>query len=151
MNFMNEPIFLDTNVLIYARTQQDPAKHVAARLWIRRSVEAGVVCINRQVLNELTWWVLRREAGRSVKDIRSEIDVLSAWGAAPVSEADVEVAWAIRSAFGYQWYDCLLLAAAQHAECHFFLSEDMTDGVIVGGVRIVNPFAHHPDTFIIAD
>jgi predicted nucleic acid-binding protein len=148
---MNEQVFLDTNVLIYARSGEDSRKQERARLWISRAAAHGVACLNRQILNELTWWILRREPRRALDDIRTEVDALSVFGIEPVTLSDVEVAWAIRAAFGFQWYDCLLLAAAQRAECSIFLSEDMTDGATIGGVTIVNPFIHHPDEFLPAD
>ncbi len=57
----------------------------------------------------------------------------------------------IRTSHGFQWYDCLLLAAAQRADCRFFLTEDMTDGMRLGDLTIINPFAHHPDELLRPD
>jgi predicted nucleic acid-binding protein len=149
MSFMGRRVFFDTNVLIYARTHQDRAKQAVARAWIGQAVTAGAVFVNRQVLNELTAWVLRREPARPPEIVREEIEALASWGCEPVTDGDVRGAWAIRAQTGFQWYDCLLLAAAHRAGCGFFLSEDMTDGLRIGDVTIINPFVHPPQTILV--
>ena len=126
---MTDRVFVDTNVLIYARTAADRIKQADARYWLQSISRAANGLVNRQVLNELTRWVLSREPSRALGDIKDEIDALSIWGARPVSPVDVDFAWLIRARFGFQWYDTLLLAAALHADCRFFLTEDMTDGL----------------------
>jgi predicted nucleic acid-binding protein len=41
-------------------------------------------------------------------------------------------------------WDAVILAAASEAGCRVLLSEDMQDGLIWGGVTVVNPFAPSP-------
>lgn len=42
-------------------------------------------------------------------------------------------------------YDANILSTAEHAGCEVVYSEDMQDGMIVGGLRIENPFRYDGD------
>ncbi|MCX7325584.1 MAG: PIN domain-containing protein [Hyphomicrobiales bacterium] len=148
---MTDRVFIDTNVLIYARNATDRTKQAHARHWLQSISTDANGLLNRQVLNELTRWVLSREHSRPLTDIKDEIDALSIWGARPVSQIDVDFAWLIRARFGFQWYDTLLLAAALHADCRFFLTEDMTDGLQIDGMTLINPFRHRPEDILSRD
>ena len=46
----------------------------------------------------------------------------------------------IREAHGTQFYDSLMLAAAESAGCGEILTEDLNDGQLSGTVKAVNPF-----------
>ena len=46
----------------------------------------------------------------------------------------------IRKQYGLQFYDSLLLAAAESAGCDEFLTEDLNDGQLYRGMRAINPF-----------
>jgi predicted nucleic acid-binding protein len=38
----------------------------------------------------------------------------------------------------------LIVAAAQEQACRFLLTEDLQDGQMFSGVRVVDPFKHQP-------
>ncbi len=40
------------------------------------------------------------------------------------------------------YWDGLLIATAAEAGCSLILTEDMTDGMVLSGVRVINPFAN---------
>ena len=45
-----------------------------------------------------------------------------------------------RDRYELQFYDSLLLVAAEDGGCDEFLSEDLNDGQLYCGIRAVNPF-----------
>jgi predicted nucleic acid-binding protein len=141
---MTDRIFVDTNVLIYGRDSKQGDKRVIAQEWVRSLGARGAARINMQVLNELTRWILKNEPGRSLADIQQEIEALKAWGDKPLDEEELEVAWAVRDKLGYQWFDCLLIAAARLAGCRYFLTEDMAHGAVFEGLTLINPFRASP-------
>lgn len=49
-------------------------------------------------------------------------------------------ALAIRSRYGIQFYDALIIAAAEANGCDEILTEDLNDGQTYCGVTAVNPF-----------
>jgi predicted nucleic acid-binding protein len=137
---MSDTIFVDTNVLIYVRDNQNADKRERARNWLAAISDAGLARTNLQVLNELTRWILRNEPGRSLFEVQDEVQVIGAWGARPTDQDDTELAWTVRKTYGYQWFDCLLVAAASLAGCRYFLTEDMTHGATFEGLTLINPF-----------
>jgi len=145
-----ERFFIDTNVLIYARDPTAGPKHDAARLWIEHLTLADRILVNLQVLNELTRWMLRKEQA-SIAVARDAIDMLREFGEAPLSPEDAHLAWDVRAALGYQWFDCLLIAAAANAGCTHLLSEDMGHETRYGDLTIINPFRVDPDAFLKAN
>ena len=141
---MAATVFVDTNVLVYARDARAADKQRLARAWLDHLAARERVVINRQILNELTRWIMAREPHRELARVRREIDVLANWGARPIEQVDVELAWLARERFGFQWFDCLLLGAAAVSGCGWFLSEDMVHGTRFEGVTVVSPFEVAP-------
>ena len=148
---MTGSVFVDTNVLIYARDRRNEAKRERARAWLRALGETGLGVINLQSLNELTRWILANEGRRNLEDVREEIDALRPWGDKPVDDEEVSLAWDIRARLGFQWFDCLLMAAAVRAECRYFLTEDMTEGATFGPVTLIEPFRTAPGDILFKD
>lgn len=145
MIFTIEPIFIDTNVLVYARDNRNADKRERARAWLAVITDVGCARTNLQVLNELTRWILKNEPGRSLRDVQAEVETIGVWGARPIDQDDAELAWLVRKNLGYQWFDCLLVAAAQIAGCRYFLTEDMAHGAVFDGLTLINPFRTSPD------
>ena len=142
---MTGRVFVDTNVLIYARDRRNAAKRNQAREWLSALGATGLGLLNLQVLNEFTRWVLANEGRRPLKDVRNEIELLRTWGDKPLDEEEVDLAWSVRERYAYQWFDCLLVAAAaRHAECRFFLTEEMTHASVFGAVTLIDPFQAAP-------
>jgi predicted nucleic acid-binding protein len=50
-----------------------------------------------------------------------------------------------RPGYGLSWWDALIAASAQAAECPILLSEDFQPGQELGGVRVVSPFGAGPE------
>ena len=46
----------------------------------------------------------------------------------------------IQERFAISFWDALLIHSAEIAEATIFCSEDLSDGQVYGGVRVVNPF-----------
>ncbi len=141
---MTDRVFIDTNVLIYGRDTKQAAKRNTAQDWILRLTAQDRACINLQVLNELTRWLLKNEAHRSLADIQEEVDTLRLWGDKPLGDDEFALAWRVREALGYQWFDCLLVAAAHLQGCRYFLTEDMAHGAAFEGMTLINPFRASP-------
>jgi predicted nucleic acid-binding protein len=143
-------VFIDTNVLIYARTNSDIYKRQISQAWLDRLTHMDRLTLSLQVLNELTRWVLRNERV-PLPVARQRIDMLREFGESPLQPWDTELAWDVRAKLGYQWFDCLLLASAVSAGCVYFLSEDMGHETRYRTLTIINPFRVDPDAFLRAN
>ena len=49
----------------------------------------------------------------------------------------------IKSLYGVQFHDSLMLSAAESAGCDEIFTEDLDDGQMYGSVKAVNPFKGH--------
>ena len=127
--------FLDTNVLIYAFTD-DPRSRKAQEL-LGRGCVIGV-----QVLNEFTN-VARRKLGMTWEELREALSSILTV-CRTVLPMDLEVhsdALAISERYGLRIFDALMIASALRGDCGILWSEDMQDGMVIDGrLRIANPF-----------
>jgi predicted nucleic acid-binding protein len=127
--------FLDTNVLIYAFTD-DPRNQKAQEL-LGRGCVIGV-----QVLNEFTN-VARRKLGMTWEELREALSSILIV-CPTVLPMDLEIhsdALAIAERYGFRIFDALMIASALHGGCEILWSEDMQDGMVIDGrLRIANPF-----------
>ena len=127
--------FLDTNLLIYA--QGAGAKSEQARQAI---LEGGVISV--QVLNECAA-VLRRKFGfewdaiaEAISDLRVALDPVR-----PIDIGTHEAAVSLARAYGFSFYDALIVASALEWGCDRLLTEDLQAGQRIAGLTIVDPFA----------
>ena len=95
---MSDPVFLDTNVLVYAALQPDPRSEAARALLARR----GMISI--QVLNEFVN-VAHRKLRRSWSEIMKAVSAIRDLcpPPAPITLATHEAALGIASRTGYQF------------------------------------------------
>ena len=133
---MNADVFLDSNVLIYALTRDDPRATVAGRLLL----EGGA--ISMQVLNEVAN-VARRKLKLSWAEVSQALAALRVLCAAPtpLTLATHEAALALADRYQFSFYDALIVASALEAGCTTLLSEDLHDGLVVADrLTVHNPF-----------
>ena len=72
---------------------------------------------------------------------RERLGLYSRFDLVPATPEIIEGALALHVLHGTSFYDALILQAAIASGCSVLLSEDMHDGAVIGGVKIVDPFA----------
>ncbi len=132
---MPADVFLDTSILLYMVTGEDPRAEVA-ELVLRAG---GVVSV--QVLNEFIN-VARRKYAMDWTEIEIAIVGIRRLcdSVVPITIHTHETGLYIAQRYGYRIYDSLLLAAAIEAGCRTLYSEDMQHGQKIGSLTIRNPF-----------
>ena len=136
-------IFLDTNVLVYASTEQDARKRSIAELLIDESIRNGNGAISFQVLREFAN-VMFKKFGLAADEVRRTLSIFGDLPRVPESEETLDRGMEIKERFGIQFYDALIVASAEAAGCDTIYSEGMADGAVYGSVRVVDPFKHNP-------
>lgn len=136
-------IFLDTNVLVYASTEQDARKRSIAELLIDESIRNGNGAISFQVLREFAN-VMFKKFGLAADEVRRTLSIFGDLPRVPESEALLDRGMEIKERYGIQFYDALIVASAEAAGCDTIYSEDMADGAVYGSVHVVDPFKHCP-------
>ena len=130
---------LDTNVLAYAEGLNGPEKQRTGRDLVAR-LAADEVLLPVQALGEL-YAVLTRKAGRTPEQARAAVESWrAAYDAIPTTAAVLQDALEIASQHRLGVWDSVIVAAASRAGCGILYSEDMEDGFVWRGLRILNPF-----------
>ncbi|HLA35178.1 MAG TPA: PIN domain-containing protein [Rhodocyclaceae bacterium] len=129
--------FLDTNVLIYAYTDQHASKAIIANSLI----VGGKATISAQVTNELCHTLRRRFPVQFARIELVLAELASHLPIAPLAFATTLSAVQLSRRYALSYYDSLIVAAALDAGCPLLMSEDMQHGMLIDGrLRIENPF-----------
>ena len=131
--------FLDTNVLIYSIDGKDPAKQAVARDIVVSAVRGGGFLMSAQVLNEFSNIALLK-LKLSVEETRKFVSFFSRICVVSLESRWTDAALLLKQRYETQFFDSLLLAAAQENGCDEILTEDLNDGQMYGSVKAVNPF-----------
>ena len=138
---MTGPVFVDTNVFLYARDSRDPAKQQRALEWLGYLWQRHLGRTGTQVLSEYYVNLTRKLSPRiDPEEAWEEVRLLFAWGPQPVDEAVLHGAREIERRWRLAWWDSMVVAAAQLQGCALLLSEDLQDGAKYGGVDVRSPF-----------
>lgn len=132
--------FLDTNVLVYAIDRSEPAKRTIAHELLARRAEELIV--SAQVLSEL-YAVITRKFRESItpEQAASFVDRISNLPVVAIDADLVREAIALSRDAQLSYWNGLILAAARVAGCDVVLTEDLSHGSTIAGVRVENPFA----------
>jgi len=136
---MTAPVFVDTNVLIYAIDTFDPKKNQAARRWRADLWKSNRGRVSFQVLQEFFAKVTQKWPA-SRDNARAEVRDLLAWSPVVVDDVVIERSWKIQDRYKLSFWDSLIVAAARLSSCQYLLSENFQAGQDIEGLVVVNPF-----------
>jgi predicted nucleic acid-binding protein len=132
--------FVDTNVLLYA-VSNDPAER-------EKAARAGAILQERDLA--LSVQVLQEFYVQATRETRPDplthdqaVGLVESFLRFPVRQIDVPLALAAlasRHRFGISYRDAAIIEAARALGCRIVLSEDLGDGTDYGGVTVENPF-----------
>lgn len=136
---MQDKIFLDTNIIIYAFSEDEVEKQSVALGLLDRQDDN--VLISKQVINELANILLKKFklSSNQVENAILELDTI-------VNIVDFGLstqikALHIKDKYNLQFYDSLIIATALENRCTTLYSEDMHHKLLIENrLKIINPF-----------
>ena len=137
---MSGVAFVDSNILIYAHDRdagprRERARELCEKLWQERSG-----CVSVQVLQEFYVTVTRKvRAPVANAQARELVRAYSSWVVSPTTPETVLRATELSEAAEIGFWDALIVAAAEQSGADTLYSEDLNDGQVIAGVRVVNP------------
>jgi predicted nucleic acid-binding protein len=144
------PVFVDTNVFIYAVDRADPKKQAAAGAWRAELWKTHNGRISYQVLQEFYAKVSQKWPA-AAEAARAEVRDLLAWRPVATDAAILEGSWRIQDRYGLSFWDAMIVAAAKATSCRFLLTEDLQAGQNLGGVVVLDPFVNSPESILSSD
>lgn len=138
---MTALVFVDTNVLLYARDASESAKQARAAEWLEHLWREQAGRISVQVLSEYYVNVTRKlSPGLPHEEAWDDLEALMTWNPQAIDEALLRRGREIEQRYQLSWWDSLIVGAAQLQDCMVLLTEDLQDGAIYGSVRVRSPF-----------
>lgn len=138
---MSALVFVDTNVLLYAQDDSEPAKRPRAQEWLDHLWRERLGRTSMQVLSEC-YVNLKRLAGAQLttQEAWERATSCLAWKPLQSDEALLRRAREIEERYRLNWWDCMVVGAAQMQDCGLLLTEDLQDRAIFGSVMVRSPF-----------
>lgn len=141
MNAEPQREFVDANVLVYAFDSSAAGKQRAARQLLERLWESSTGCLSIQVLQEFFVTVTKKVAQPlPVEEATARIREFAAWQVFAPTADDVLAAIALHAQAKIGFWDAMIVLAAAESGCDLLWTEDLSDGQLLRGVRIRNPF-----------
>jgi predicted nucleic acid-binding protein len=138
---MSGRVFVDTNVLVYAHDagaghKREVAARVLEGLWRERR---GL--LSMQVLEEL-YVTLTRKVKKPLSRARAReiVRVYSEWEIVPLEASEILNASEIEERHRLSFWDAMIVATASTGGAERLLTEDLSHGQSIEGVRVENPF-----------
>jgi predicted nucleic acid-binding protein len=138
---MKDKVFLDTNIIVYAHDRSSGKKHATAKeimdyLWESRK---GVISV--QVLQEFFVCVTQKIVKPIlIKNARMILEYLSNWEVVVNNRYITLKAIDVLEKYRFSFWDSLIIQAAVHSQAKALFSEDLPDGQVIMGTKILNPF-----------
>jgi len=130
-------VFIDTNVLIYAYSEDEPEKAVVSQEIIVENYSITSV----QVLNELSNVLYKKFRKSEDKVISAILEITELLEVVPITLSTVLKAHEVKKRYKYSYYDSLVIASAIENNCKILYTEDMQHNQrIWRNLRIVNPY-----------
>lgn len=140
-------VFVDTNILAYARDRHAPIKQPTAVAWLASLARRRAGRISTQVLIEYYAMATHpQKLALPDASVRADIRELMTWNPPAPDAALFDAAWMVQDRHGLSWWDALIVGAALRQGCTTLLSEDLQHGLEVDGVAggglltVTNPF-----------
>ena len=131
-------IFIDTNILVYTCDNSEKDKQKQCRNLLKTISLDYIGVISTQVLQEFYVSCVKK---LKIEPLLAK-EIFTSYERFEVVQISQDV---IKEAIDcsilnkISFWDSLIVSAAQHAKCNEIWSEDLNDGQIIRGLKIVNP------------
>ena len=137
---MNAVAFVDSNILIYAHDLDAGVKRERAVAKLRELWDSGDGRLSVQVLQEFYVNATRKLATPIAHSTAREvIKTYGVWVHRATTVETVTRATEISELARISFWDALIVASAEEVDAAELLSEDLSDGQAIAGIKVVNP------------
>jgi predicted nucleic acid-binding protein len=138
-NCIVSKIFIDTNIFVYSLDGADNEKKANAQSILKKIVASHQPVISTQVIKE--FYVVA--TAKLQADKITVKNIIHNFRNMEIVNNDIELieqAIDISVISQLSFWDSLIIAAAEKANCEFIFSEDLNSGQLYRGVTLINPF-----------
>lgn len=136
-----EQTFVDTNVLVYAYNASDAAKQRAAQAALVDLWDSRTGVLSTQILQEFySVTTGKSKPPMTPSEARDVVSLYSAWPVVLIDPSLILNASRLGEQHRLSFWDALIVEAARTAGATRLLTEDLSHGQSIEGVRVENPF-----------
>ena len=136
---MNDRVFIDTNILVYATLKDDQPKHEQAVSFIT-SLKGSSLFVSTQVMSELYVALLKHAIDENCI-VKTLTQIAATFNVSAISLDTVSSAWKVKKKHHYSYWDSLIVASALESASTILYTEDMQHAQLIEKqIRIINPF-----------
>jgi predicted nucleic acid-binding protein len=136
---VSERVFIDTNVIVYADDADAGAKQRIAQKVLRRHIVASSAVVSTQILQEF-FVIATRKLGVPAEHARRKVELLAQLETVIVRPELVLAAIDLHRLHAISFWDALVVRCAAVSGCTRVLTEDLSHGQVIDGVKVENPF-----------
>jgi predicted nucleic acid-binding protein len=137
--------FVDSNVLVYAVSDDAPDKQRRAREIVAQGFTDGCFAISTQVMMEVYVNITRKaKVGMPPQEALEYVRAFAEWPVVQMTPELVLAALGLAQRSRISPWDAAILEAARQAGCKKVISEDLGAGQLYGVIVVENPFAALP-------
>jgi predicted nucleic acid-binding protein len=135
---MDGKVFVDSNIFLYTLDSSEKTRREKAKARLVELSGTNRIVISTQVLNEV-YAVATRKLGVEVVMAKRFVRQLCDFDVIVVTQEVIDAAMDCSILHQLNYWDALMIAAAELARCSVLWTEDLNPGEMICGVRIVNP------------
>lgn len=134
--------FVDTNILLYAYDATAGDRHEAARALVERLWRDRRGALSIQVLQEF-YVNATRKAAKPIdpESAADRLKSLARWRVHSPLPDDVIAAATWSTRYQLSFWDAMIIRSAAELRCDTLWTENLSDGQVIEGVRLANPFS----------
>jgi predicted nucleic acid-binding protein len=132
---MNDKVFLDSNIILYAIGQDKYKKSIAINLLKKDPI------LSTQVLSEISN-IMSGKLHMKLQEIFDILELLIKKSTIKIIDiSTIKQALNISKIYRYSYYDSLIIASALENNCNILYTEDMQHSQFIeNSLKILNPF-----------
>ncbi len=134
------PVFVDTNILVYAFDASDNERHTRAERAVAPLLHEDRFRLSTQILQEF-YVTMTRKVARPWKaeEALDVLDDLTSWPIVVVDYDLIRESVLLSEESRLSFWDALVVNSAARSGAVTLLTEDMNHGQVIRGVRVSNP------------
>ena len=131
-------VFIDTNILVYSLDKFDTEKQEKCRKLLRAFTSDFRGVISTQVMQEF-YVAATKKLGADALTVKDILHSFERFETIIITPEIIKDAIDCSIINKLSFWDALIVAAAESAGCENLWTEDLNDGQVIRGVRVVNP------------
>lgn len=137
---MKGKAFIDTNVLVYLFSTDEPVKQKQISSYLKELSADHLLVWSTQIAQEF-YQVMTSKLKQDPIKVKEMLGLFYPYELVVNNMNTIEGAIDIQVLYRYSFWDSMVISAALQANCQKLVSEDLTNGQQMKGLQVVNPLA----------